>query len=292
MRRNLILATSLLFVSASLYAHGRHGDFNISFQGDDALAGCGDLSVRIEGERVPVITENVPFHGSALAVRTDRNGGIRVTGSRGSGYAITVCKAVAPGIDPAAVRAVMAGNELTAAGPEGQRWVAYFLIEAPANASLDLHASNGPIAISRFHGTVRAEAVNGPVSVKDSSGTITAGTTNGPVSITGGSGNIKLEATNGPVTVKLADTVWDGSLEASTRNGPVSLKLPRGFRSGVLVEALGHGPVSCKAAGCPDLRLRSWEDQRDRPRRIELGSGPQVVRLSTVNGPVSVKEND
>ncbi|HEU4522811.1 MAG TPA: hypothetical protein VFT12_12465, partial [Thermoanaerobaculia bacterium] len=109
------------------------------------------------------------------------------------------------------------------------------------------------------------------------------------VSISGGQGDIRLQATNGPVSVKLSDTFWNGNLEATTQNGPVSLKLPRGFRSGVLVEALGHGPVSCKADGCPDVRLRSY-DEDERPRRIELGSGPQVVRLSTVNGPVTVRE--
>mgnify|MGYP006183000513 FL=1 len=129
------------------------------------------------------------------------------------------------------------------------------------------------------------------MSVKESSGTITAETTNGPVSISGGAGNVKLDATNGPVTVKLSDTVWDGNLEASSQNGPVSLKLPRGFRSGVVVEARGHGPVNCKAEGCGD-RFRAFDPHDERPRRIELGVGPQVVRLSTVNGPVTIKEHD
>jgi DUF4097 and DUF4098 domain-containing protein YvlB len=126
--------------------------------------------------------------------------------------------------------------------------------------------------------------------VKDSSGTITASTVNGPISIDGGSGNVKLTATNGPLSVKLHGSFWDGDLAASTQNGPVSLKLPRGYRSGVVVESLGHGPVSCRAERCAESRVR--EDDDDRLRRIELGSGPAAVHLSTVNGPVSVKDLD
>jgi DUF4097 and DUF4098 domain-containing protein YvlB len=128
--------------------------------------------------------------------------------------------------------------------------------------------------------------------VKESSGTINARTTNGPVSVSGGSGQVKLDATNGPISVKLSGTSWDGNLDASTQNGPLSLKLPRGFRTGVLVQALGGGPITCRAAGCPDLRASRYDRHEDRPRRIELGSGPQNVRVSTVNGPVSVKESE
>ena len=294
MRRALLLMVALVLVAANLVA-GRHGDgVNMSISDGGDFDDCGDLSVRFDGQRVPVVSEEIPFHGSQLVLRTEKHGGIRVVGTRGNSYGVTVCKAAAPGTDIGAIRAAFAGNELTATGPEDDRWVAYFIIRAPRDASLDLEANNGPISIANFHGTVKAQATNGPVSVKDSSGTINAETTNGPVSIDGGSGNIRLEATNGPVSVDLTDSFWNGSLEASTKNGPLSLDLPRGFRSGVLVESLGHGPISCRAEGCPEARerYRTYDDgQDDRPRRIELGSGPQVVRLSTTNGPVTVREN-
>ncbi|HUP49795.1 MAG TPA: hypothetical protein VNA04_13495 [Thermoanaerobaculia bacterium] len=293
MRRSLLLSTVLFLVAASAFAHGRHGsNLNVSFDGGDvALLGCDALSVRFGGERVPVVAEEIPFHGSALRVRAEGNGsGIRAAGWSGNSYGVTACKAVAPGVDPGSVRAILAGNEVTATGPDDERWVVYFLIRTPRGASLDLRSTNGPVSVSNVNGTVHAEAVNGPVSIKESSGSIIALTTNGPVSVSGGSGDIRLEATNGPVSVKLFETTWNGNLDASTRNGPVSLKLPRGFRSGVTVEALGNGPVTCRAEGCPDLRIHPFE--RERPRRIELGSGPRVVRVSTVNGPVSVKETE
>lgn len=285
-----LIPVVLMLISLAAYGHGGHGsDLNISYDDNGDGPGCGGFSVRMDGERVAVVAEEVPFHGSALRASTMGKGGIRVTGTTSNAYGITVCKAAAAGTDASRVRPVLSGNDLTIEGPDDEKWMAYFVIRAPRDASLEVAAQNGPISVSRFHGTLKAEAWNGPVSIRESSGTITAKTTNGPVSIEGGSGQIKLDATNGPVTVKLSDLRWDGNLEASTRNGPVSLKLPRGFRSGVVVETEGNGPVSCRAEGCPEARAFRW-DEPNRPRRIQLGAGPEVVRLSTVNGPVSVKD--
>ena len=48
----------------------------------------------------------------------------------------------------------------------------------------------------------------------------------------------------------------------------------------------------CKAEACRDMK-RSWHDDDDRsPRQLSFGSGARNVTLSTVNGPVSVKEVD
>ncbi|HEX6176765.1 MAG TPA: hypothetical protein VF057_00290 [Thermoanaerobaculia bacterium] len=293
MRQALVSLVALVFAT-SLYAH-RDGGVNMSISFDDEgnAADCSGLRVRIGGERAAVVSEDIPFHGSALKISAEHgHGGIRVIGNRGGSYRVSLCKAVAPGADAAGIRAVLAGNEISAQGPENEKWVAYFIVSAPRGASLDLRSTNGPISVSDFNGTLEAEAVNGPVSVKESSGTITARTTNGPVSIKGGSGEVKLQATNGPVSVKLDGTTWDGTLDASTRNGPVTLAMPRGFRSGVLVEASG-GPVSCRGEACSGQRYNRFEDDdHGRLRRLEFGSGPQVVRLSTVNGPVTVRENE
>ena len=88
----------------------------------------------------------------------------------------------------------------------------------------------------------------------------------------------------------LRDVVGNAEgIEAHTQNGPASLRIPSNFRSGVVVESDGHGPVSCRAAACKEAR-RTWDDEDN--RKIELGSGPTVVRMSTVNGPVSVREID
>ena len=105
------------------------------------------------------------------------------------------------------------------------------------------------------------------------------------VKITFGSGNLYLRAQNGPISVELTGTQWQGgSLDAHGTNGPLSLRLREGYRSGVRVESRGYSPFSCSAAACAAAR-KDWDD---RNRSVEFGSAPLVVRLSTVNGPVSI----
>ena len=298
MRRPFFLFLAFLLVSGAAMArnHGRSVSFN---DWDDDSTDCSAMRVRFDGERAPVVTEQIPVGNvRSLKVTSDQNGGIRVLGTTGSSYSVLACKAAAAGLDASSIRVGLDGNELTASGPDNENWIVYFIVQAPRGATLDLQASNGPISVRDFDGTLNARAHNGPLGLKNSRGTIDASTVNGPIAIEGGSGNVKLSATNGPLAVKLDGTAWNGSLDASTENGPVALKLPRGYRSGVVVEQRGHGPVSCHAEDCYSARQRAADlnndddDDNDRPRRLELGSGAQAVHLTTTNGPISVKDRD
>jgi hypothetical protein len=293
--RLIRLLPILLILSPFAFAGGRHGNVSVSIDDGDDATTCSDLNVRFDGERAPIRSQSIPFSGNTLRIDNEKHGGIRVMGTNASSWGITACTAIAQEADVNAIRIERRGDEIVTLGPDEDRYIVYFLVNAPRGSTVDVSSTNGPISFDEFEGTAIARAVNGPVSVKDSSGNIDARTTNGPVSISGGSGTVKLTATNGPVSVDLDGSGWNGSLDATTTNGPVSLKLPRGYRSGILVESLGHGPISCRAAACPDPRVASddedqWGNPR-RPRRIELGGGPQVIHLATTNGPVSVKEN-
>jgi hypothetical protein len=278
----------------ALAGHGRYGrGINISIDEDDwrEVTDCSQISIKFDGERAAMITQDIAVGGSSLRVRSDQHGGIRATGWDGRGFSVKACKAVDDGEDPSAIRVTQSGNEISADGPDGDRWVVYFLVRVPRGATLDLRSTNGPIGIAGVDATITANVENGPISVKESSGKIDARAVNGPISITGGSGDVTLKATNGPISVKLDGSSWNGNLNAETQNGPVSLKLPQGYRSGVVVESRGHGPVSCRAEECKKISMFNDSDD-DELRRLEFGSGPTVVRLSTVNGPVSVKDRD
>jgi DUF4097 and DUF4098 domain-containing protein YvlB len=296
LRRRTLVILALFALATSVYGSGRHSGYHgscgmcISVDDEADLTDCGQLRVTIN-DRPAIRAEEVVAVGSprSLVIRAPENGGIHVIGTDSGAYEVRACKAAAFDADISQIKVRMRGNELTADGPDAGKWVVYFLVRAPRGASLDLDSHNGPISLRSVNATVTANAVNGPVSVSDSTGTMNLETQNGPVSLDGGSGTMKLNAQNGPVTVKLRGSYWDGNIEAHTQNGPVSLKIPANFRSGVVVESEGHGPVSCRAAACRDAR-RTWDDEDS--RKIELGSGPAVVRMSTVNGPVSVREND
>ena len=292
MRR--IIAAAALLIAPSLFAHDHgHQNVSISTDGYDEITSCSQIRVTFDDAPAVRAEEELPVSSlRSLKINSDKRGAVRVAGWDQPRYAVTVCKAAADASMLSQVSARLSGNEVTTDGPDDNQWIAYLLVRTPRNATLDVEAHNGPIGLHGVNGTINVRAQNGPIAVKNSSGTIDATTVNGPITLAGGSGNVKISATNGPLSVKLNGTRWDGTLVATTQNGPVSLKLPRNYGSGVDVTVKGHGPISCKAEACRDLQ-RSWHDDDNRaPRQLSFGSGARNVTLSTVNGPVSVKELD
>jgi hypothetical protein len=296
----LLLAALAVPACARVHNHGT----TISIDTDDwsEVTTCSQIRVTIDGRQAARAEENVSIGAvKTLHVAAGNRGGVYVLGSTDSTYSVKLCKAAALAGDLANIRARFSGSELSVVGDSGsdddgdgdRDVLGFYLIRAPRGSSIDLEAHNGSISVHGvLDGTIRANAVNGPITVKHSTGTINVTTENGPITLAGGGGTVKLHAQNGPISVKLDGTTWNGgSLDAKTENGPVSLKLPRGYRSGVLVESNGHGPMRCRAEACRGAK-RTWDDDDDANRRIEFGDGAKVVRLATVNGPVSVKERD
>jgi hypothetical protein len=291
MRR--FIAAAALLIAPSLFAHDNHQGVSISTDGYEEITSCGQIRITIDDAPAVRAEEELPVASlRSLKINSDKRGAVRVAGWDQPRYAVTVCKAAADAALLGQVSARLSGNEVTTNGPDDSQWIAYLIVRTPRNATLDVESHNGPIGLHGVNGTVNVRATNGPIAVKQSSGTIEATTVNGPISLAGGSGNIKISATNGPLSVKLDGARWDGTLVATTQNGPLSLKIPRNYGSGVDVSVKGHGPISCKAEACRDLQ-RSWHDDDNRaPRQLSFGSGARNVTLSTVNGPVSVKEAD
>lgn len=281
--RRLAFALTLTLAATAAFAHDDN-DHRSSAEK------CSPDNVRFGDERTYVKKEVINATSLRSLKASVTNAPISFTGGNAAGYTITVCKAATSPADLDAIRVSLDGNELRAEGPEEnrrRRWTVMYHVAAPRGADIDVQAENGPVAIRDLDGTVVARAENGPLSLKNVDGTVDASTTNGPINISGGSGTMKVKASNGPLSVKLDGSSWNGTLDASTKNGPLSVRVPRNFNSGVVIEARGHGPISCRAAECN----RAWRANDDgEPRRIELGSGPANVHLSTVNGPVTVRD--
>lgn len=291
MRR--LIAALFLLAALPLFARVRHSgrSLTINTENDDAVTRCSQIQVLYDGERVPVVEEEITAVRGlrSLNVRPPHNGGVYVSGSDDGTYSAKACKASLEGAND--VRAEVRGNELSAEGAEDVDAVVFFIVRAPRNGTLGIDAHNGPVSVRDFDGTLDAHTNNGPLALHDVSGKVTVEAHNGPISFTGRSGTVKLEAHNGPISIKLDGNAWlEGSLDVHAHNGPLTLKVPSGYRSGVVVDSDGHGPVTCRAEGCRESRQRSWDD--DWPRHIELGSGPAAVHLSVGNGPLSIKERD
>jgi Putative adhesin len=246
---------------------------------------CADVHVSYDGGPAVTAEESLTIPGSvSLNVAPGKNGGAFVTGYDGSQFQVTACKAARSPSELAGIRAQFAGDQLTATGTDQGSSIVFFLIKAPRSASIALKTLNGPVEVSDLQGNVQVRTQNGPIKIRKTSGEVQAYAQNGPIDFTGDSGKIELHATNGPVHLSLAGTHWNGAgVEASTENGPVALSIAPDYNSGVVVQTDGHSPMSCEANLC-----RNAHDFDENERRIEIGTGDTLIRLSTHNGPVKI----
>ncbi|MDP9268008.1 MAG: hypothetical protein M3P27_06730 [Acidobacteriota bacterium] len=284
--------------------HSRHNDWgrnNISTNNDEAAPGdaCDDhFNVTFDGRDAFTAEEARTLKPSEFAggldVRAPQNGGVLVRGWDKNEVLVKACKAVAAYEEGEAkgllseLKLVVSGNQIRVTGPEStddRRSVVHFLINVPRNIKLTMDAHNGPLTARDVFGTISATTVNGPVSIYRCSGEITAEATNGPVSVTRSSGNIRVRTQNGPLDIELNGSEWSGpGLDASAQNGPIKLRIPPNYKSGVEVSSRGHSPFHCATDACSGAH-KDWDDSN---KSVHLGGQTTVVRMSTVNGPVSI----
>jgi hypothetical protein len=292
--RFAIVVWAAVAVTAAPRAFSRHSTVLASNPSVDLpVESCSDLPTRFDhgdpvtdSEELTITKSQAPL----LDVHAESNGGVYVQGWDQEAYGVTLCKAVEQGAE---ARAVLSDlhldfhrGELGISIPHsGKRWAAHLLIRAPHASVLNIQVHNGPMTLYHVDGNLTVRAENGPVSVTGSSGQLELEARNGPVTLEGNAGKQYVRLENGPLRLHLSGDSWNGSgLEASTRNGPVTLELPSGYRSGVTLESEGHSPFRCDATVCAEGR-KTWDDDH---KRVEFGAGPTLVRVSTVNGPVSV----
>jgi hypothetical protein len=267
-----------------------------SRHGDDLLVeSCSDLHIRLRDEKPTTVEPEVrtltKAEAPVLRVHEIRNGGVQVHGWDKDSYSVTACKAAIGSADQAQrlisqIKLSVEGGEVSVSGPSSHEdWTVYLLIRTPKSADIELTTRNGPASFYSVDGKITARATNGPISIADCTGEADISAANGPISFSGTGGKLRLHTENGPISVSLHDTTWSGGgLVADAVNGPLTVRLPSGFHSSFLIESSEHAPISCAASICSDAR-RTWDDEH---RRIELGSGSPVIRLSTQNGPISV----
>lgn len=261
---------------------------------DWPAATCADLHINYgdHGAVVQSEEQTIPFaEAPSLRIQPDVNGGLQVDGWDKDTYSVTLCKAAEAGSGAESllsqIHLKFQNGQLGVSGPGGgDHWSAHLLVHAPKNASLDLSVKNGPMSLSNLSGNLKVHGLNGPINVSNCTGELELTAKNGPVTLEGNSGKQTVETENGPLDLSLEGQAWNGSgLEVHAHNGPVTLRIPSGYQSGVVLEAASHTPFQCNASVCSEGR-KTWDDEH---RRMEFGSGPAVVRISTVNGPVSVQ---
>lgn len=269
---------------------------NIRTRHHEPVMDCSDLHIEFDGHDAVMKTEERTIskaEAPTLRVRNHKNGGVQVLGWDKDTYSVTTCKAASNEDGEAEVMLSqihmnVSGGEVSTDGPsrDSEDWTVYLLIHSPRGAAIDLETTNGPLSLYSVDGKLTAHATNGPISLRDFSGDATVEAVNGPISVSGGSGNLSVHTQNGPISINLKGKSWNGSgISADAHNGPATLFVPADFQSSFVVQTSKYGPISCRAQICDNAR-KTWDEDN---RRIEYGNTPAMIRLSTVNGPVSVQ---
>jgi hypothetical protein len=294
----LITMSALLALGfTSARANRHHHSVNISGGHRHPATDCSDLRIRFDDMDAVVRSEErtlTKAEAVILQVHPHTNGGVQVVGWDKETYSVTACKAAAGSSDAAErtlsqITMSIENGRVSTKGPaDDEEWTVYLLIHTPKSATLDMETMNGPLSFYDVDGKLTARAHNGPISLKNFSGDAEITAVNGPISVDGSKGSVRIHTENGPISVELEGKTWSGAgLSADAKNGPLTLRVPSGYQSSFVVESTNYAPVSCKASVCDNAR-KTWDDEH---RRIEFGNSPAMIRLSTVNGPVSVQES-
>jgi DUF4097 and DUF4098 domain-containing protein YvlB len=270
---------------------------SISMSGGEhgPVADCASLHIRMNDRAAEIRSEERTFTRpeGPLSIESEVNGGLQVQGWDKDTYSVTACKAADASSNDverifSQIKLSVENGRVSVSGPsEHDNWTVFLLVRAPRSANLELRANNGPLSVYELDGKLEARAINGPISLQGFSGDANISAENGPIDLVGNSGKLRLHTENGPISVSLSGDAWKGSgLEADAQNGPLTLRVPKNYQSSLLVESDGHSPMSCQASFCNDAR-KTWDQDR---RRIEFGNAPAVIHLSTVNGPIAVKQ--
>ena len=235
--------------------------------------------------------------GARSRLRPDSNGGVRIERGSGSAYDITACIAAGARRWPTRrPRPTASGSSSTAtasASPASTSERARPELERAAHrhrARRRVDRRRDDQRTDRRDGRVghvrRCARRTGRSALDDVSGTVDARASNGPISVEGGSGEFNVETANGPIQVRLAGRRWDGHLDARAANGPLTLQraaeLPVGRRDLLVVSLAVELPRRRPAATAIATGTSA--------RAASLGVDPVVVKLTTVNGPVTINE--
>jgi hypothetical protein len=101
----------------------------------------------------------------------------------------------------------------------------HFTIQAPRSSALELHISQGPIAIAGFERGAEAWANFGSIEVNSVKGDLRLHTSNGAVTVTEANGTVVADSTSGAITVKGSK---GRRLSARTQHGRIEVRRAKG----------------------------------------------------------------
>ena len=129
---------------------------------------------------------------------------------------------------------------------------------------------------------LETEQVNGSIEAEDLGGDVQAASVNGSITI-GTTGLAEASTVNGSIYASMGRESWSNAIHFSTVNGSIRLTLPRGVDTDVSAESVNGSFRS----DFPSQTMKAvWGGAGS--MRARIGSGTSKLRLSTVNGDISL----
>jgi hypothetical protein len=152
------------------------------------------------------------------------------------------------------------------------------------NGTIELHTGDGPVRGERLAGELTIRTGDGPISLGDVEGGIDLNTGDGGVELNGRLDALRISTGDGPVSVDArAGSVMKREWAINTGDGPVSLRLPSDFNAEIDAHS-GDGPIT--ASGIVSDTPR--EAREEGVLRGRVGSGGQLLRITTGDGPITI----
>ena len=172
-------------------------------------------------------------------------------------------------------------------------------VSVPADTSVDVVTSNGPVELRGTERDAALRTSNAPVKIERFKGDLSAQTSNAPITVETLHGSADLKTSNGPVSI---DDVH-GRFDAKTINGPVrfSGSMEPGGRNRLVTS---NGNIKVKLELNPSLKLEASTVNGmvrcDSPgfvasvntfRKLEgtVGEGEAELVAKTVNGLIAIR---
>lgn len=244
-------------------------------EADTWLRECRENRSRNRVRHCEVRSYTVPAGTGTLAIDAGPNGGVSVKPWNRNDIRV-LAKVQAQARSTAAaeelaedVRVDVSGRTIRSTGPRrtgrNEGWSVSFEVWAPARTDLRLSSTNGGLVAEGIQGELDARTTNGSVTLREATG------------------RVRAQTVNGAVEIVLAQGAWEGGeIRAGTTNGAIRMIIPTGF-SAQLEARTTNGGVSV------DAPVRITESSR---RRLigQLGEGGPLIRLTTTNGGISIRE--
>ncbi len=137
-----------------------------------------------------------------------------------------------------------------------------FRVEVPVGINLVVGTVNGGIDVRQLDGDVKASTVNGGVWVESN-------------------GDVQVSTVNGSIVARMGKDL-KSDLSFETVNGSVTVELPAGANAQISASTVTGGMES-------DFPLTIQGRFSNRQMNGQIGNGGHVLRLSTVNGAITLR---